>query len=229
MAQTNELLFGPPVDIDAEAMFRRIASGRLGVSGDTLECWFHNFAARGTQGVKSTVNGTSSIATGDRSQLLSSGAGAGTQEIYPGMGVATDPTHILSGTTPKWIIMGYFKINTAISATTKIGIGAVNPNGGQDKIVIGATGSISTANFSVFGRAGSNLDTGVAVDTSYHRWCLWRDGTNGFFQLDTSAPVSCTARPDVDAAGYCLAQETGAAAGARTMNIAWVGTACVRA
>lgn len=217
--------------VEAEQWWRATAALKMGVNDpETLITWFHNFGIRGTNGVFSKVNGTSSITGGDRSVLVSSGAGAGTQELYPGSaGTAADPAGSMpAGTGVKWMVGGYFKINTTIDATATVGVGAVNPNGGTAQLNIGARGSVSTTNFSLWGLAGTPTDSGQALDTNYHRFLAWRDGTSGWFQIDNGAIIASSARPNVDGCAYAQAQETGAAAGARTMNIVWMANAYVR-
>ena len=167
----------------------------------------------------SSVASSGTVAQGAISKvLLSSGAtGGGAAVRSYGSNLSAFPSVFPGGTAGKWYLEVRARLTTAVSATATIGAGD------ETILDVGARGATSTGFFVARSNNGPTaLTSTIAVDTSFHRFRAYRNGTTGFFQVDNETPLqSANFFPTADCRLQLFADNGGTAA-ANTMEFDYV-------
>jgi len=139
------------------------------------------------------TSGTGTVATSATAKsgvlVLSSGAtNSGLGQVR--MAASTGTTSLIDNPrTALWYIVSRMKVSTAIDAAALCSLRIYTAAGSNPQVTWGVTGSVSTTHFvlAVIDGAGSVAasDTStVAIDTSYHTFEMWNDGTNVHGAID---------------------------------------------
>lgn len=181
------------------------------ISGDTAAATW--VGSNGAGGARTAVTGSSGA-------RLSTGGGAGGFALFTS--ASGPPTasfeHLLAGSS-KWWLKARFACNYAGSgggpagAASVMGIGAVASGqalaaGTPHELMIGVDGA--GANFVMTGGAGVTIDSGVPVDAVVRDHKGWRDGSTSYYQINSGAAVSGSARPSAASRAVVLAYDSAA-------------------
>lgn len=176
---------------------------------DRLEnLWTASLAGTGVRnrGAISDVELTSgATSSGVASQLLGTSLGGGF------------PLYVPSGSTSKFYVEFRMKVTTAIDNQAFLGFGDNTVN------AWGARGPSATGFYVArFDNGPTTLTSTIAVDTSYHTFRVWRDGTTGFLQVDSETPVSSANAYNASDTRAVLRVENGGTSAARTARFDYV-------
>lgn len=198
---------------DFEGMVRLKAATNMGLSEAAV---VGRFVSLGTLGAAAagTTGAVAATWTADRIERMATN---GTAAAFSNLGVLSvsnsaaaagvqRPHAILPGAT-KWWIGGQFQLLTGapFAATAMAGLVLADnlPAAltlATASMVLGVHGPTSTTKFSLWGAAGTAMDTGINIDTNMHRFDAWSDGASTYAQVDSGAIVSGNARPSAKCA-----------------------------
>lgn len=181
----------------------------------------------------SAGGGTVTVSTGaDKGgvALVSTASSASSQAM---LRMAGTPTGVDNFRTSKWYAYWRAAVSTAIDANTQASFSVGNFAGNSD-IDVGVRGAASTANWAIFFRDPSGATirsataTAVAIDTNYHDWEIWNDGTNFNIAIDGNSVyttlVSGTAGTEAGAHWTFVANSATAAARTAKVDRVWFVT-----
>lgn len=124
--------------------------------------------------------------------------------------------------TDKAYVSARMRVPTAPGTDGQCVLGVLN---GTEKAVMGFNYAVSAANWSVETLSGNNIDSGVAMDTSFHTHRMWLDGANvTHYKVDDNAEVTqadAWADQDADLSLYALAYNAAHAA-TKKLDLNWV-------
>jgi hypothetical protein len=207
--------------------WRSVACSRLNMRPDQVLWYFYEFPARGTSGIAVSAGGTSTAnyQAGPPAALRISTAGTGANQ-YQAWSAAVDagalrPLMFKAGTGAKWWVSSQFALPSTPRSTATVGVGMVDNS--AIRMILGERGATSATNFVAYSDAGTPIDSGRAIDAASRVHAAWRDGSNGFYQIDSFAAVQGDIRPAADADIYLTVVDT--AANAHNLDIVWWGAA----
>ncbi|HZN64730.1 MAG TPA: hypothetical protein VFB66_05475 [Tepidisphaeraceae bacterium] len=129
------------------------------------------------------------------------------------------PRTVPTGAAEKVLFVARQRINGPAASTARLGCGLFDSATSRN-LLMGVNGDVSAANFTCFGASGVSINSGLAIDAAWRTHVYWRDGANGFYQIDSLAPVAGTARVLNDS--YRCAHALDSAGGTdRTVDFAW--------
>lgn len=179
-----------------------------------LATWFHNAAARGINGVTTTVSGAAPVAiVPGVLRLATSGT---TGQFYLLLAYDQAVGAFLRGGAD-WYVSGRFSSPGAIDSGTRICIGSLR----AAHCIAGVNGALSTSFFSLLGAAGGNIITTIPIDAAQHTHRIWRKGAVTNYQIDGgqiftgTSDIVTAATPEVNLTD-------GGAGGVRTIDLMWV-------
>jgi hypothetical protein len=82
-----------------------------------------------------------------------------------------------------WFCSGRFKIDSTIDATTQIYVGLADPTGATP-VRLGVYGPSSATNYVLQGPAGTFIDSGIAIDASYHTFRAFKNSSGTYLEVD---------------------------------------------
>lgn len=210
---------------DIEETIKQTAATALSADADDLVFVCHVAAARGGNGISVSVGSGGGAAWGTDAYVLSANGASSFALAEFGNTISTTRPAVIRTGGVKWWTGAYYKINTAIHASSSIGVGAFSTSGTQE-VVVGVRGAVSTTNFHMYGAAGTAIDSGVAIDTAYHLHEGYRDGTNSYYRIDGGTPVSGDARPNANAGPGAICNDNSSTL--RELYLVWMAAAWVK-
>jgi hypothetical protein len=215
------------IPLDISSYYRNIAAGKLGLPPDKILWYFHEWPVRGKTGVDILKSGTSTLTyqIGPPPCVRINSPGGGANQYKAWCGTVDDsaprPKIFKAGASSKWWIGGQFALLNTPQATATVGVGMATA--AAVTMMLGERGATSAVNFVAYSDAGTPIDSGRAIDTAQHVHAAWRDGANGFYQIDSFAAVSGDIRPSADSCLYETTVDT--AVNNHNKDLVWWGAA----
>lgn len=216
---------GPSPFLDMEDAWKRRAGRDMGTTQSTMLVDIQRWWSRATASSGTSIiygSGASAVVASARQLTTAAAANSGLSTLAAAVATVGTAQNILTGNV-QWWMGGYFKVSSAIGATTQAGIGATTAINNSivppvPELLLGVYGPTSTTNFVLWGAAGTAIDSGVAIDTNFHSFYAWRDGATSYVQVDSNAPASGTAAPSA-ASNLLLGHVFEVAATLRTVDL----------
>lgn len=203
--------------VGPEASESALAASLITPGSNGLITWFHDAAARGINGVTTTVSGAAPVAIVPGVLRLATAGTTG--QFY--LILAYDQTigAFLRGGVD-WYVSGRFASPGAIDAGTRICIGSLR----AAHCIAGVNGSLSTSFFSLLGATGGNIITTVPIDGLQHTHRAWRKGAVTSYQIDGGQIFTGTSDIVTAATPEAVLTDSGAG-GVRTIDLIWIFSA----